>query len=454
LTVLDLKCSRYVVFSPLFLTVKGDLRQIAFSTLSGAWYALDSTSAAALSSGDLASLPQPLVTQFMEDKLLVLKTENEIANLLAQDSKKDASSDDYILTLMPSSFCQMRCSYCGQSHGKTHMSTTVQDATLRFVRGQFLSRNYRNMNVTWFGAEPLAGIGAIRKLTPPLRDICREAGARYAAYVITNGLLLTPRTSDELCHELGVLRIQVTLDGPRETHDRRRMLKDGTGTYDRIMANLREYARAPIPELQLHLRVNVDAKNVLNLGDLVSEILDAGLNRAISNVCLASVFDWGNGGGGDALPDAAFARAELEFLRQLQSLKVPVDFLPERATHACPPFYRDDSPLIDPCGNLHSCYEYPLARDTDSVPLGRSGSVFTGINTTKAQNRARLPELISKIASDPDDCLNCSMLPVCGGTCEPYRLRGRKRCPGYKYNLGDRLLLAYEEITKGDVNVH
>lgn len=448
-----LKCSRYVIFSPIFMSPKSEsLRQIAFSTFSGEWYVFDPTTADMLANSEISSLPELLVAQLIKDRFLVADGEDEIAHVLSQNTYQDVTSEEYILTLMPSAFCQMGCSYCGQSHSKTHMNTDIHEAILRFVRNQFLNRTYRNMNVTWFGGEPLTGIAGIRALTPHLRDICAEASARFRASVITNGLLLTPQMINELYHELGVRRLQVTLDGPREIHDRRRSLKNGTGTYDKIMDNLRTYAQDPIPDLQLHIRVNVDANNSLHLQELIQNIIDANLVRAITKLYIASVFEWGNGGGQHTLPNTEFAEVELKFLRYLRSHKIPVEYLPERTTHTCPTYYRDDSPLIDPRGNLYSCYEYPLARDSDDTPIGRSGDVFAGTNETKLQNQVQLPILMSEIANDPDDCLNCNMLPVCGGTCEPYRLNGRKQCPGYKYNLGERLILAYEGLEESSFN--
>jgi uncharacterized protein len=448
--VSDLKCSKYVVFSPPFQAPDtAEVRRIAFSTFSCAWYALDPVTADALARSDVDHLTALQISHFVADRFLVPRTQDEVSSLLAENEQQDLANRDYMLTLMPSAFCQMACIYCAQHHRSLHMNPSVRAATVEFVRAQFTSGTYRNMHVTWFGGEPLTGIGAIRALTPRFQEICDKAGACYGAYVVTNGLLLNPQLVQELFHDLGVRRLAITLDGPREIHDKRRYQKNGSGTYDAIMKNLRGYAENPIPELQLEIRINVDAKNVSGLGTLVRDIIDAGIVPAITKLYVHSVFEWGNGGGRDALPDSDFATVEVEFLRLLVALKIPVQLLPTRATHACQIYYRDDSPLIDPTGNLHSCKEDPLARDSDTSPYGRTGSVFSGVDGTKGGSRTRLASALPVWRNDPNDCLNCNMQPVCGGGCEPWRDSGRKQCPGYRYNLGERLVLAYQVLKGG-----
>ena len=59
--------------------------------------------------------------------------------------------------------------------------------------------------------------------------------------VITNGLLLTPEVVDRLL-PFGLNGVKITLDGDRDTHNRMRPLRGGQGTFDKIIANVRQVA--------------------------------------------------------------------------------------------------------------------------------------------------------------------------------------------------------------------
>ena len=62
--------------------------------------------------------------------------------------------------------------------------------------------------------------------------------------IITNGLLLTREVVDRLT-PYGLNGVKITLDGDRATHDRMRPLRGGQGTFDRIVANIRQVAHKP-----------------------------------------------------------------------------------------------------------------------------------------------------------------------------------------------------------------
>jgi uncharacterized protein len=194
---LDLVVSRFVIFGP-EVKDEGDTRQIVYSTASGEWLLLDRRTAASLQRREIQALPQYILQRLRSYGFIVPASEDEIAEVLQSNEYATENSDYYVLTLMPSSYCQMGCTYCGQSHGTAHMRQDVQDATVEFVRKQFRARSYRTMDVTWFGGEPLTGIAGIRALTPRLMQIAKDGTASYNSSVITNGLLLSEGMLNEL----------------------------------------------------------------------------------------------------------------------------------------------------------------------------------------------------------------------------------------------------------------
>lgn len=96
----------------------------------------------------------------------------------------------------------------------------------------------------------------LKKLQLKVNELSKKKNLSVYSSVITNGYLLNKEISDELV-ELGITFVQVTIDGDKHTHDERRMLHNGNGTYDRIIQNLLEAN----DKLNIAVRVNISKDN-------------------------------------------------------------------------------------------------------------------------------------------------------------------------------------------------
>ena len=93
------------------------------------------------------------------------------------------------------------------------------------------------LRIGWFGGEPLVAKDVIVDISGYGKRLADEHNVAFDGSMTTNGLLLKPSTLCELL-DAGVTDYQVTLDGPREFHNRKRVTVSGDGTFDRIWANL------------------------------------------------------------------------------------------------------------------------------------------------------------------------------------------------------------------------
>ncbi len=211
---------------------------------------------------------------FIDQAILVPEDCDEVS-LLARRSHdaRYTPSTGLSLTICPTVDCNFRCPYCYQHHLPSGMSDEVQQATLRFIddhEPQIIS-----LAIAWFGGEPLLGLPAIQNLSGQFIE--RFGRENYHASMITNGLLLTPEISTQLV-DLGVDRVQVTIDGPRESHNQRRICVDQKPTFDRITENLRQAD----PRLGINIRVNVDQENLETLsGGFFDQLDSVGLKGRI-----------------------------------------------------------------------------------------------------------------------------------------------------------------------------
>ncbi len=171
--------------------------------------------------------------------------------------------------------CNLRCPYCFERSisvngwgGETFDAKTV---SLAFEAMELMRVGMREGNtLTLYGGEPLmnqhAGIIGL---------IVREGKSRgYCLSAITNGYDLDV-FSDMLGPD-GIGRVQVTVDGGPEEHDRRRVLHTGEGTYRKIMSNI---ALALRLGASVDLRANVDESNIDGPESLAADLKRFGLHN-------------------------------------------------------------------------------------------------------------------------------------------------------------------------------
>lgn len=143
--------------------------------------------------------------------------------------------------------CNMRCRYCGfggtydyrRTHRKVSMSWTVMKKALDF----FFSRCGLRENVLkkplllgLYGGEVLTEYRRMFKAVEYIKEHYPDIFPGISFSITSNGTLLTRDIIEKLIRYNFVLPI--SLDGPRYIHDRNRVFKNGSGTYDTIMKNL------------------------------------------------------------------------------------------------------------------------------------------------------------------------------------------------------------------------
>ena len=172
-----------------------------------------------------------------------------------------------LLTVMPTEDCNFRCQYCYEDHKKGKMSQAVQNSIVKFVQKNI--KNYTMLNVGWFGGEPLEALDVVESLSKRLMNICKTARKSYSAGMTTNGYNLDIETF-QLLQQLRVFDYQITVDGLKETHDKYRYLKDGSGTFDKIIHNLLQIRNLRRNTFRIDIRTNFTQESVENLSGYLS----------------------------------------------------------------------------------------------------------------------------------------------------------------------------------------
>ncbi|MCL2671958.1 MAG: thioether cross-link-forming SCIFF peptide maturase [Clostridiales bacterium] len=169
----------------------------------------------------------------VEDKLpATRRTETENRELRTENSIK-------ALCLHVAHACDMTCAYCFAGQGKFSgesalMSFDVGKRALDFLLAHSGAR--RNLEVDFFGGEPLLNLDVVKALVAYARSVEKEASKCFRFTFTTNGLKLDDAAMDFLNAEM--VNVVLSCDGRRETHDRYRKYRRGSGecgSYDAVI---------------------------------------------------------------------------------------------------------------------------------------------------------------------------------------------------------------------------
>ncbi len=157
-------------------------------------------------------------------------------------SFKNSQSVVKALCLHVAHTCNLNCAYCFASQGKycgerALMSFEVGKRAFDFLIENSGSR--RNLEVDFFGGEPLMNLEVVKQLVAYARSIEKEHGKNFRFTLTTNGVLLDEETAEFLNAEMS--NVVLSLDGRREVNDRFRVDYAGNGSYDRIVPRFQKF---------------------------------------------------------------------------------------------------------------------------------------------------------------------------------------------------------------------
>ena len=139
--------------------------------------------------------------------------------------------------------CNLNCSYCFASQGKYHGERAIMSFDVGKRALDFLVENSgdrRNLEVDFFGGEPLMNWQIVKDLVAYARSIEKDAGKNFRFTLTTNGVLLDEEVTDFCNREMH--NVVLSLDGRKEVNDRFRVDVAGNGSYDRIVPNFQRFA--------------------------------------------------------------------------------------------------------------------------------------------------------------------------------------------------------------------
>jgi uncharacterized protein len=332
----------------------------------------------------------------------------------------------HALSLAVAQKCNLGCTYCYAQQGtfggaaKAMSGETARRSIDLLIDGHPPGSR---VSLSFLGGEPLANRSVIRDATCYATELAKRQGVAIQFSITTNGTLLTEDDA-ELFEQHG-FAVTISLDGTREEHDLLRPFRDGSGSYDRILARARPLLDRQ-RRMQVSARVTVTPKN-MNLLVTLDELIDLGFHSVGFSPLLRSP------SGADELDESHLNRmlenliaCGLVFERHvLRGERYPflnmVNALRElqRGTHRPYPCGAGAGYFgVSAEGGLAACHRF--VGDADGV----MGNLATGVDPGR-QNTW----LSERHVHFQDPCKSCWARYLCGGGCHHEVLaRGRPAC--------------------------
>jgi len=356
-------------------------------------------------------------------------------------TKHDTTSLGFVIA--PTMACNMACQYCFEQNKRGRMSADTMGAILSFIEKKM--DGLTELSIGWYGGEPLLAMDIIEKFTAAVFDLKKKHDFKYASTMISNGYLLSKEVVDRLL-ELKVSTVQVTLDGPSHTHNRKRPLKNGRPSFDTIVENI-AYAST---KMGISVRVNIDKTyNYAMIAELLDELERAGLKERITlyfgliepatSVCgniAESCFN-----------NADFSKVEVEYFRLLLERGFRIDKLPKPIITFCVA-QQVNGFVMDHEGNLYRCFNV----------IGDLSRSMGNIRNEIDYNHPNFTEMFEFDPFENSQCPSCNILPICLGGCPARRmlrnLSEEEMCESWKHNLPEMLeIIALSRYNKLPSNI-
>ncbi|MEI6577465.1 MAG: radical SAM protein [Bacteroidota bacterium] len=341
-------------------------------------------------------------------------TEGKLYQSKYLDFVDNQAEDEVQLFFVPNYHCNFACTYCYQdeyTNDKGELSIDVIDAFYNYIHSQFAGRK---KYITVFGGEPLLN-------SPKQKDLIsymlqKASNAKLEVCFVTNGYSLEAYI--DILKGARIREIQITLDGKGEVHDKRRFLKGGGPTYEKIVKGIDACLQHEMP---VNLRVVVDKENIGGFAELAQFAIDKGWTASpLFKTQLGRNYELHHC---QATSEKLFSRISLyetifnlvqehphilEFYKPAYSVSKFLSengSLPDPLFDACPACKTEWA--FDYSGQIYSC----------TATVGKSEESLGTFYPEVSQKEDMIAAWENRDVTSIADCTTCNMQLACGGGC-------------------------------------
>lgn len=320
--------------------------------------------------------------------------------------------------------CNLACKYCFAEEGEYHgrralMSFEVGKKALDFLIAN--SGNRRNLEVDFFGGEPLMNWEVVKQLVEYGRSKEREYNKNFRFTMTTNGVLLNDEIMEFCNREMS--NVVLSLDGRKEVNDRMRPFRNGKGSYDLIVPKFQKFA-AIRGDKDYYIRGTFTHDN-LDFSKDVLEFADLGFRSMSIEPVVAK-------------PEEPYAIREEDLPQILEEYdRLAAEYIKRKKEGRGFNFFHFNIDLkqgpcvakrlsgcgsgteylaVTPWGDLYPCHQFVGEEEF------LLGNVDTGVTNTEVRDEFKLCNVYAK-----DKCRDCFARFYCSGGCaaNSYNFHGK-----------------------------
>lgn len=366
----------------------------------------------------------------IEEAILEIEQLKENGQLFTEDTYKDMVIDfkkrDTVVKAMCLHIahdCNLACKYCFAEEGEYHgrralMSLEVGKKALDYLIEN--SGNRRNLEVDFFGGEPLMNWDVVKELVKYGREKEKEYNKNFRFTLTTNGVLLDDEVMEFVNKEMS--NVVMSLDGRKEINDKMRPFRNGKGSYDLIVPKFKKLADSR-NQTNYYIR-GTFTRNNLDFSKDVIEYADLGFTQMSIEPVVAD-------------PEEEYALREEDIPKILEEYdKLAKEYIKRKKEgrgfnffhfmidlQQGPCVYKRMSGCgsgteylaVTPWGDLYPCHQF-VGQEEFLL-----GNVFDGITNTEVRDEFKLCNVYAK-----DKCKECFARFYCSGGCaaNSYKFHG------------------------------
>lgn len=365
---------------------------------------------------DPDNIPKDILEMLHENGFVVEDgcDEKKIVAYWFDKDKYNVFLRDLVYTVAVTYACNLGCPYCfqGTQKGIGILDTERADILLKNIDRNLSQKEFKALGLTLYGGEPLLAYRQCVQIMKGASRICDQQNKEFRGSIVTNGVLIDEEVVGTLLKPY-CQWVQITMDGGREVHNKRKMRKDGSGTYDALLHVLELLRDAHV---DVNLRLNVDRGNIDAFADLSRDLAERGLQDIKKYVgWVQPSHAERRGEGCSNYAETCFTVDEIVELenhvyRQMGRMRAS-DGTSLTFKHDPCMFDREDSYLVDPYLDLYNCWEFMGIKDRKVGHISESGEMV--FNSEYYEQMSRNPLEI-------EECTDCTYLPFCAGGCAAY----------------------------------
>ncbi len=399
--------SKYNIFSK----IKESDKYFLMNLLTGSADILDEQKAGEVRNNSFTDVAEYEAKGYITDEY----KEKQLYNSKYADFIERRDLDEVQIFFVPNYYCNFACSYCyqkGYSYDGGKLNYEIIDSFYSYVDAEF---GNRKKYITIFGGEPLLPDDNSKK---NMSYIIAEAKKRNIDIaVVTNGYNLIDYI--DIIKQGNIREIQVTLDGIKAIHDRRRFLQNGDGTFERIVEGIDAALMKEF--LPVNLRIVVDNDNFEGLAGLAEFAVEKGwTKKKIFKTQIGRNYELHSC---SSNPDSLFTRLSLN--EELYGLikKNPAFLEFYKPQFSVIRHLRENGelpqPLFDDCPACKNewAFDYQGKIYPCTATVGKADEEVGTFYPTVSKNTKLIEEWQSRDTVSISECKDCSLQFTCGGGC-------------------------------------